>query len=800
MSEIVTFKAGGLVLQIGRPAIVAMPGKSVRARLTGMLFDNDKTFLLPSAIPGMKGLKKIYDQYAMLRVLVSGHADQKGGADYNVALSGERAKSVAAYLKDEVDRWLFWYESSRPPNRRWGSREDQHMLAALGFYEGPVNGVDDEKSRAAVGKFQETRGLSADGKAGPITRRALVSGYMKQPDTSLPPGATVETHGCGEYHPEVPGGPDAVDARNRRVEIFFFEGAVAPAPRADCPAGGCPEYPLWCSGASKNVDLSQALADLIVTVRDESGVPIAEARVELSGPAAAQGKTDATGVVRFEDLIQGKYLLAAERAGFDRSTAEVMVGSAAAGGIKEGAFEEKKPAEGAATTVVLTASVKYWEFPGLVLVGVSDTLTVTNPPRADPRYATLVAQVKTHLGFIAFLTNAEATAPGFTVATELAVWRFKRAAHRIFRKAQLAVPGVFFPAGKGEDVAPADVFHAPPEADLTAKNPRYDADAAREIKKVDEATAKELKKWFDKKWVRPIARFNRPALAHGVTAPNGLRLDIADRWEQRADIADKLGGSLWGPYGDSGVRVLSYTSPGSSPTSRHFFGLAVDISQHRTYLTFSNDCASLKCLENRPATSVKDAQAKKLFHRQYHIQAIDETGKAFTGVDPIFKHATTFWRIWCRVDAPRTVGKFSTVHVGKSFAEKAIEMLSYWNDEDQRAIKLSLYDFPEGDYFDLSALLEDENWFTRIQAHPNWTTPRARNTESTDPMKQDEPYKHTEWWHFSACQDGEIAFGNKKPFAYKHTVTVLDMADLVDISESTLISKGYAASLDGNTF
>jgi hypothetical protein len=39
----------GLQLQIGLPAQVQLPPRVFRGRLTGMLFDTDKAFLLPSS-------------------------------------------------------------------------------------------------------------------------------------------------------------------------------------------------------------------------------------------------------------------------------------------------------------------------------------------------------------------------------------------------------------------------------------------------------------------------------------------------------------------------------------------------------------------------------------------------------------------------------------------------------------------------------------------------------------------------------------------------------------------------------
>src|SRR5436190_3237930 len=112
MADPIAYTPGGLKIAPGAPVTVRLPSKTVRTRMTGMLFDVDKAFLLPGAIPGMKRLKKVYDSFKVLRVLVNGHASRSGQAEHNRVISDERAKSVAAYLKDDVDAWMPYYDTS----------------------------------------------------------------------------------------------------------------------------------------------------------------------------------------------------------------------------------------------------------------------------------------------------------------------------------------------------------------------------------------------------------------------------------------------------------------------------------------------------------------------------------------------------------------------------------------------------------------------------------------------------------------------------------------------------------------
>ena len=113
--------------------------------------------------------------------------------------------------------------------KRWGNLEVQHMLTRLPdggtpHYAGTPNGLADAKHDKAVRNYQQSKGLKLDGLAGPNTRKALITDYMAIDGTSLPAGATLTTHGCGEFFPVV-GTPDGTrNAENRRVEIFFFDG------------------------------------------------------------------------------------------------------------------------------------------------------------------------------------------------------------------------------------------------------------------------------------------------------------------------------------------------------------------------------------------------------------------------------------------------------------------------------------------------------------------------------------------------------------------------------------------------
>ncbi len=236
-----------------------------RGVLDGLLFETNRTFLLPGTGPALAALVRWVSARPGWELLLVGHADRSGEDEYNRQLSHERAEAVSSFLRDDAAAWLTWYDAARG-SKRWGTREDQHMLSALrdeagAFYAGAVDGAAGAGTRAAVERFQRwsnaARGtaLVVDGVAGPATRAALIAAYLAQDGTTLPAGVAVRAHGCGEWHPAVETADGQAEAANRRVEVFAFAGAVAPPPVDPCPPGGCAEHARWLARVVGAIDL-----------------------------------------------------------------------------------------------------------------------------------------------------------------------------------------------------------------------------------------------------------------------------------------------------------------------------------------------------------------------------------------------------------------------------------------------------------------------------------------------------------------------------------------------------------------
>jgi len=298
-----------LSLALDRVHVLVLKLPVARARLKGMYFAHDKCFLLPGALEGMRGLKRIYDRFPESEVLIVGHTDTTGEEDYNRNLSLLRARAVEAFLKDDVEAWYRHYDPGEPGAQRWGSTEDELMLATV---QPDVDTVDPTRT------FQEREGLTVDGIIGPQTRRALIKRYMAADETSLPPAVTTLCHGCGEHFPEIETADDVAEDKNRRVEVFFFRFGITPRPSSETSTAESPEYPQWKAAVTEEHDFDATHDDRLgrihMQVFDALGVePLAERTYTLrSEEVVLDGVTDAEGLIRHEDVVPDDYTLEVE--------------------------------------------------------------------------------------------------------------------------------------------------------------------------------------------------------------------------------------------------------------------------------------------------------------------------------------------------------------------------------------------------------------------------------------------------------------------------------------------------------
>jgi outer membrane protein OmpA-like peptidoglycan-associated protein len=262
----------------------------LRVRVIGMHFDTNKSFLLDTAMRGIRKVVEVYRNEPNGKLLIVGHTDTTGDEAYNLDLSVERAEAMKAYLKDDVPAWEAWFGEGKPSQKRWGSREIDAMISTLPC--GPT-----------VGDFQQwsndTRGteLAVDGIAGPKTRKALIEAYMAIDGTTLPSAIDAEIHGCGEFFPRDDTGDGVEDPDNRRVEMFCFHRAITPPVPGKKATKGEPEYAEWQKQVTREIDVEAGIEEPGIILSPPvwlSEREFEQVEVHLVHRGAAAGERDIT--------------------------------------------------------------------------------------------------------------------------------------------------------------------------------------------------------------------------------------------------------------------------------------------------------------------------------------------------------------------------------------------------------------------------------------------------------------------------------------------------------------------------
>ncbi len=249
-------------------------------RLDDLRFRFDSSFVGPQASRELGFLERLRREIPGAPVSVFGHADPVGDDAYNKTLAGRRAEAIYGLLTRQVGFWENLYDNPHGGDN-WGIRSIQSMLTDLGHYGGPLHGVLDGPTKAAVKSFQESpqgAGLAPDGDPGPQTRRMIFPAYMAlvcvdeggRPYELDPkkdflargadPKGKGDLQGCGEFNPIVRFSKDEEaefqkskdkternrqNAPNRRVLIFLFAPGLAVDPQKwPCPRSG--EGPAGC--------------------------------------------------------------------------------------------------------------------------------------------------------------------------------------------------------------------------------------------------------------------------------------------------------------------------------------------------------------------------------------------------------------------------------------------------------------------------------------------------------------------------------------------------------------------------
>jgi outer membrane protein OmpA-like peptidoglycan-associated protein len=71
---------------------------SDRVALYGIYFDLNKSKIKPPSLPTLKAVGDLLKQYPDLSLIIAGHTDNQGRAEYNRSLSARRAEAVKQHL------------------------------------------------------------------------------------------------------------------------------------------------------------------------------------------------------------------------------------------------------------------------------------------------------------------------------------------------------------------------------------------------------------------------------------------------------------------------------------------------------------------------------------------------------------------------------------------------------------------------------------------------------------------------------------------------------------------------------
>lgn len=212
----------------------ATPGGTVAANVTvnqvngreliSIVFDNNRSFLRPEAKEDLFLAERHVNENAEIQPFVVGHTDLIGQPPPNDTLSARRARSIVAYLTNDVDAWR-----ALRRDESWGLAEGQYMLQFLGFYTGFVDNETGRRTRDALEAFQREFCLRVTRTLDDDTWDVLLDQYLFARNAVIFP-ERFERHrsiGCGEQHPLI--NREQSLQQNRRVEVLFFRGDPDPA-------------------------------------------------------------------------------------------------------------------------------------------------------------------------------------------------------------------------------------------------------------------------------------------------------------------------------------------------------------------------------------------------------------------------------------------------------------------------------------------------------------------------------------------------------------------------------------------
>lgn len=166
----------------------------------GITFETDKSFVRPIVVGALQELDKIAKENPDAKIMIFGHTDKVGDDIYNKKLSERRAKSVYAFITDDVDTWEQLYNQES-----WGVATIQAILLELGHDPGPIDGIMGSQTEDAMRDFLGVPPNTPVKNDAPF-RKKLFAAYMtgiRDVEISVDRFMEPKHMGCGEYNPGV---------------------------------------------------------------------------------------------------------------------------------------------------------------------------------------------------------------------------------------------------------------------------------------------------------------------------------------------------------------------------------------------------------------------------------------------------------------------------------------------------------------------------------------------------------------------------------------------------------------------
>jgi hypothetical protein len=233
-------------IQLGKTtqAEINLQTGPIIAKMFLIHFARDSAFIEPPMRLVLEQVVNYAENHPDEKLLIVGHTDLTGSAEYNQSLSERRARSAYAFLtyghspEAAVAEWNT-LRMKRPRGElpsikdSWGVCEYQFMLQDLGYYAGNIDSIHGTVTGQAISSFQSTQEniypeLSVTGTVDKDTWEALIERYIAQDAFVIPKKQFIPQRwiGCGEQDP-VKNTQDAWRP-NRRTEFLFVRAPQLP--------------------------------------------------------------------------------------------------------------------------------------------------------------------------------------------------------------------------------------------------------------------------------------------------------------------------------------------------------------------------------------------------------------------------------------------------------------------------------------------------------------------------------------------------------------------------------------------